>query len=80
MGDEELAIELLATLAAINQTLSEMILRHNEERHNGWSIIDDEYPSFFAMMDTTGKPICADLLVAKAHILIALHGIKAKEN
>ncbi len=71
--------ELLDTLEAINKTLESMKLRHEVTRAASTDPYKN-YPSFYAMQDMNGRPLAADLLSAKANLLVVLHGVYAREE
>ncbi len=79
MNNEELTNELLSTLDAINQTLQEMRSRYESTRASS-TIPLDSFPSFYSLQDTRGRPMIADLLSAKANVLMALQSMHQGEE
>ena len=68
--DEELRAELVSCLAELNALIKGQVDRHEQYKTEPWG---SGYPeSVYAMLDTNGRPLMADVLAAKANILTAL--------
>lgn len=79
MDNKMLIAELVETLGAVNHTLDELRERHKQNRKAALAYTDF-HPSFYAMVDTTGRPMIGDLLSAKANVLVALTALYQLEK
>jgi hypothetical protein len=80
MGNVQLTAELSETLAAINTTLSEMKKRYERSRTQAGVAGFNYNSSFYSLQDQHGKFLVAELLAAKANVLMALYTLSQKED